>query len=126
MVNWKAFELKNEKKEQWAFEEMSYILFCAEHNNRIGLFRYKNQVGIETEPITIEGKLCGFQSKYYTESIASNKKDIIDSIKKAKAKNVNISELYFYINQEFSESSKKTQKKPKYQQEILLLWEQGI
>ena len=117
-INWKAFELKNDQKEQRAFECMSYMLFCAEHNNRIGLFRYKNQTGIETEPITLEGKICGFQSKYYSDSIATNKTDIIDSIKKAKSKNENIDELYFYINQEFSESSKKTQKKPKYQQEI--------
>lgn len=117
-INWKAFELKNDKKEQWSFECMSYMLFCAEHNNRIGLFRYKNQIGIETEPIILEGKICGFQSKYYSDSIATNKTDIIDSIKKAKSKNENIDELYFYINKEFSESSKKTQKKPKYQQEI--------
>jgi hypothetical protein len=117
-INWKAFELKNDKKEQWAFECMSYMLFCAEHNNRIGLFRYKNQAGIETEPIILEGKICGFQSKYYSDSISTNKTDIIDSIKKAKSKNENIDELYFYINKEFSESSKKTLKKPKYQQEI--------
>ncbi len=46
------------------------------------------------------------------------KGDIIDFIKKAKRKNENIDELYFYINQEFSESTAKNQKKPKYQQEI--------
>lgn len=68
-INWKAFELKNDKKEQWAFECMSYMLFCAEHNNRVGLFRYKNQTGIETEPIILEGKICGFQSKYIQPSL---------------------------------------------------------
>lgn len=117
-MNWKVFGLKYDKREEWAFEQMSYLLFCAEHNNRIGLFRYKNQTGIETDPLIKDGKTVGFQSKYYINSIASNKCDIIDSIIKAKEKNKNLDELYFYINQEFSESTKKGQKKPKYQQEI--------
>ncbi len=117
-MNWKVFELKYDKREEWAFEQMSYLLFCAEHNSRIGLFRYKNQTGIETEPLIHGGKTLGFQSKYYTTSIAANKGDIIDSIQKAKKTNGNLDELYFYINREFSESSSQNQKKPKYQQEI--------
>lgn len=117
-MNWNIFRLKYDKREEWAFEQMSYLLFCAEHNNRIGLFRYKNQTGIETEPLYKDGKILGFQSKYYTTSISVNKSDIIDSINKAKAKNENLNELYFYINQEFSESTTGNQKKPKYQKEI--------
>ncbi len=117
-MNWKVFGLKYDKREEWAFEQMSYLLFCAEHNRRIGLFRYKNQAGIETEPLVKGDKILGFQSKYYTTSIATNKGDIIDSIEKAKEKNKRLDELYFYINQEFSESTAKNQKKPKYQQEI--------
>lgn len=117
-MNWKIFSLKFDKKETWAFEQMSYLLFCAELKNRIGLFRYKNQTGIETEPIELEGKYCGFQAKYYTTSISDNKDDIIDSITKAKSKNSQLNELLFYINQEFSESSKKKEKKPQYQLDI--------
>lgn len=117
-MNWKVFGLKCDKREEWAFEQMSYLLFCAEHNSWIGLFCYKNQAGIETELLIKGGKTLGFQSKYYTTSITTNKSDIIDSIKKAKAKNKNLDELYFYINQEYSESTAKNQKKPKYQQEI--------
>ena len=110
-MNWNIFRLKYDKREEWGFEQMSYLLFCAEHNNRIGLFRYKNQTGIETEPLYKDGKILGFQSKYYTTSISANKSDIIDSINKAKAKNENLNELYFYINQEFSESTTGNQKK---------------
>lgn len=117
-MNWNIFKLKYDKQEQWAFEQMSYLLFCAEFNNRIGLFRYKNQTGIETEPIKKDGKLYGFQSKYYTTSIANNKDEIIDSIKKAKYKNKQLDELYIYINQELSESTIKSKKKPKYQLDI--------
>ncbi len=117
-MNWKIFELKFDKKETWAFEQLSYLLFCEEFNNRIGLFRYKNQTGIETEPIEKGGKYYAFQSKYYTNSISNNKRDIIDSIKKAKSKNNQLNELYLYINQEISESSSKDRKKPNFQLEI--------
>jgi len=117
-MNWKIFGVKFDKQETWAFEQMSYLLFCAEFSNRIGLFRYKNQTGIETEPIEKDGKYYGFQSKYYTTSIADNKGDIIDSIEKAKSKNKQLDELLFYINQELSESTTKSKKKPQYQLDI--------
>lgn len=117
-MNWKAFGVKYDKRETWAFEQMSYLLFCAEFDNRIGLFRYKNQTGIETEPIEKDGRYFGFQSKYYTTLIADNKNDIIDSIKKAKSKNKQLDELLLYINQELSESTSKSKKKPQYQLDI--------
>src|SRR5690554_305223 len=117
-MNWKNFESKYNNREQWAFEQLSYLLFCAEFNNRIGQFRYKNQTGIETEPIEKDGKFYGFQSKYYTTSISDNKSDIIDSINKAKSKNKQLNVVYLYLNQELSESTKISKKKPKYQIEI--------
>lgn len=117
-MNWKIFNIKYDKQETWAFEQISYLLFCAEFNNRVGLFRYKNQTGIETEPIEKDGKYYGFQSKFYSNSIAAKKDDIIDSIKKAKSKNKQLDELFFYINQELSESTTKSKKKPQYQLDI--------
>jgi hypothetical protein len=117
-MNWKIFDLKYDKMEQWAFEQMSYLLFCADFKNRIGLFRYKNQTGIETEPIEKDGIFYGFQAKYYTTSISKNKGDIINSIKKAKSKNEHISVIQLYINQELSESPRKDKKKPQYQIDI--------
>ncbi|KLU53419.1 hypothetical protein EL84_14080 [Paenibacillus sp. VT-400] len=117
-MNWSIFKLKYDKQEQWAFEQLSYLLFCAEFNNKIGLFRYKNQTGIETEPIEKDGQFYGFQSKYYTTSIADKKNDIFDSIRKAKSKNKQLDELYLYINQELSESNTKSKKKPQYQLDI--------
>lgn len=117
-MNWKIFGLKYDKQETSAFEQMSYLLFCTEFSNRIGLFRYKNQTGIETEPIEKDGKFYGFQSKYYTTSVTDNKDDIIDSIKKAKSKNKQLNELFLYINQELSESTIKSKKKPQYQLDI--------
>ena len=85
-IDWKNFEYKNNKNETSAFEVMCYLLFCQIFNNREGLFRYKNQTGIETEPLESDGKYYGFQAKYYTKSIADNKSDIIDSIKRQNLK----------------------------------------
>lgn len=117
-MNWNVFGVKYDKRETWAFEQMSYLLFCAEFKSRIGLFRYKNQTGIETEPIEKDGIFYGFQSKYYTTSIADNKDDIIDSIKKAKSKNKQLDALYLYTNLELSEPPTKSKKKPQYQLDI--------
>lgn len=117
-MNWKVFEFKYDKQETSAFERLSYLLFCLEFDNKIGLFRYKNQTGIETEPIEKDGLFYGFQAKYYTTSIASNKDDIIDSIKKAKTKNSQLNTLFLYTNKELAESPKVGEKKPQYQKEI--------
>lgn len=117
-MNWNVFNLKYENREEWAFEQMSYLLFCAEFDNKIGLFRYKNQTGIETNPIEKNGLFIGFQSKYYSNNISQKKDDIIDSIKKAKVKNHQLNVIYLYLNKELSESSKKRGKHPKYQIDI--------
>lgn len=117
-MNWKVFSLKYENREQWAFEQMSYLLFCAEFDNKIGLFRYKNQTGIETEPIKKDNVYYGFQAKYYTTILSQNKDDIIESIQKAKAKNNQLNVIYLYLNHELSESTKIDEKKPQYQIDI--------
>lgn len=117
-MDWKIFEVKYEGKETSKFEELAYKLFCSEFECETGIFRYHNQTGIETEPINKNGKNYGFQAKYYTTSISSNKTDIIDSIKKAKSKNPALNIIYLYLNKELSESSKINQKKPSYQMEI--------
>ena len=117
-MNWNIFNLKYDHRETWAFEQLSYLLFCAEFNNRIGLFRYKNQTGIETEYFTKDAKNYGFQTKYYTTSLSQNKEDIMGSLKKAKRKNPELTCVYLYVNQELSESSKPDRKKPQYRLEI--------
>ena len=115
-LNWKIFGVKYDKQEQGAFEQLSYLLFCAEFENHIGLFRYKNQTGIETEPIEKDGRHYGFQAKYFSSSI--NKDDITASIQKAKRENPHLDEVYLYTNQELSESSTQGKKKPQYQLDI--------
>ncbi len=116
MINWNTFNEKFNNREQWAFEQMSYFLFCAELKNYIGAFRYKNQPGVETEPIEHDGQLYAFQAKYYTEKLSQKKVDIIDSIKKAKCKDSEPNIVLLYVNQEISKN--KRREKPQYQIDI--------
>jgi len=119
-VDWKIFEYKFSGKEEKAFEHLAYLLFCAEHGLPIGVFRYFNQTGIETEPIEYKDQVIGFQAKYYSPTIALSSKvpELKKMIDASKRKNTNLTKILVYINKELSESSTSEKKKPKYQEEI--------
>lgn len=76
-------------QETWAFEQMSYLLFCAEFNNRVGLFRYKNQTGIETEPIEKDGKYYGFQPNTTLTQLRTTRTTLLIQSKKQSPKTNN-------------------------------------
>jgi hypothetical protein len=115
-LNWNIFKAKFDGQENLMFELLAYHLFCDEYNIPTGIFRFKNQAGIETEPIKIGGIFIGFQAKFYEAKI--NKEDIIKSIITAKSKNPNLNKVLLYLNKEFSESSNVDKKDPKYKIEI--------
>ena len=117
-INWNNFKAKFNGKESSTFESLAYQLFCYEHKINYGIFRFKNQTGIETEPVIYNSKSIAFQAKYYDTKISENKTDIIDSIKKAKVKNPNLDIIFLYINKEFSESPSRIEKDPQYKIEI--------
>lgn len=117
-INWNAFKVKFNGKERATFEQLAYLLFCHEYNRPFGIFRFKNQTGIETEPIQVNEQSIGFQSKYLDISIPAGKDDIIDSIQKAKSKNSDLSKILLYVNHEFTESSKSDTKDPQYKVDI--------
>jgi hypothetical protein len=137
-MNWHTFSLKFNQREEKAFEDLSSLLFCERFNNKIGLFRYKNQAGIETKPIVDkDGNTIGFQAKYCTNSISKKKVKIIDSIQNAKKYNNSLNKILLYVNKELSENTEKklksknskqnkksskklniTDKRPKYQIDI--------
>lgn len=67
-INWDYFNIKNPNKED-SFEEMCRHLFC----KKFGVTGYEfqsnyNQTGLEMEPIEVNGKWYGFQSKYVKNS----------------------------------------------------------
>lgn len=112
-INWNKFKIVNENNQN-SFEDLSYHLFCRRYKRNSGVFRYKNQVGIEVEPIQEGKEFISFQTKWFESKI--NKNQIIDSIRKAKDKNSKLSRIIFYINQEFIEGSK--EKKGKLEKSI--------
>ena len=68
-IEWSVFEYKFASNPRYAFESLSYAMFCIEFNINYGAFRYFNQPNIETQPVdTHDGYITGFQAKYYTKS----------------------------------------------------------
>lgn len=126
-INWGNFRAKFNGKEEKSFEWLSYLLFCDEFHKSTGIFRYKNQPGIETEHILVNGEWVGFQAKFYDAKISENASDIKESIRIAKAHNPKLQRILFYINQEFSEGKELGRKEPQYQIDIeKVATEQGI
>ena len=117
-INWATFSSKFYGKEQKAFESLCYLLFCSEFDRDKGIFRYKNQVGIETEPIEHEGEVLGWQAKFLEADIRTKKDVLKESIAATKTKNPAVTKILFYLNKDFSESRKKDVKDPAYKTEI--------
>lgn len=119
-INWDVFNFKFSSNKQAAFEQLSYLIFCFEHEVKHGIFRYFNQTGIETNPIKVEDQIIGFQAKYFDEAtmLSSKVSELKDSIADAKRKNPEINKLLFYINKEFGESTIADQQSPKYKIDI--------
>lgn len=99
--NWDIFKAKFSENPQDNFEWFCYILFCKEFKQEKGVFRFKNQAGIETNPIQIGSELVGFQSKFYEGSLSDHKTDLIRTIRTTKEKYSGITKIIFYTNSEF-------------------------
>ena len=109
-ANWDNFKAKFSDSKQSAFERFCYILFCKEFGKEIGIFRFKNHAGLETDPIVNDGKVIGWQAKFYETRLSEsqNKKDIKDSIDSTKKRHPEVNKIIFYTNQEFGQDAKKT------------------
>lgn len=114
-INWDVFRYRNEDKNA-AFESLAVCLFERKFQLDTGIFRYKNQAGIENEPVYVGGEWIGFQAKYFETKISGSK--LIDSLRKAKARNPKLQRVLLYVYPEFSESSKLGEKKPVGQKKV--------
>ncbi|MFA6000475.1 MAG: ATP-binding protein, partial [Candidatus Paceibacterota bacterium] len=115
-INWDNFRAKFSNNKQAAFERLCYLLFCKEFNRDIGIFRFQNHAGIETNPIEKEGQIIGWQAKFYTTRLSEHKQDFISSIDTTKTRHPGVSKIIFYTNQEFGQDAERTD--PKYKTEI--------
>jgi hypothetical protein len=115
-INWNNFKAKFNNHKQATFERLCYLLFCKEHGKDIGLFRFKNQAGIETNPIESSGEIIGWQAKFYGTPLSQHTAELIQSIDTTKARYPNVTKLIFYTNQDFGQDKKKTD--PQYKTDI--------
>lgn len=115
--NWDIFRAKFSENPQSNFEWFCYLLFCKEYGQEKGIFRYKNQSAIETNPICVEEKIIGWQAKFYDTTLASNKPELIQTLKKAKRDYKDINMLIFYTNQEWGQGKKDNDSKAKQEVE---------
>lgn len=114
--NWNVFKAKFNENPQLNFEWFCYLLFCKEYNKATGVFRYKDQPIIETDPIRYEDEIIGWQAKFFTKTLSSHTRDIQKILQKTNTDYPDISKLIFYTNQEWAKNNKGNE--PKGKQEI--------
>ena len=102
-INWGNFNAKFNGKEQSTFQWLCYLLFCQEFKLPLGIARYANHAGIETDPIKVGDDYICWQSKYYTTPLNKHKQDFIDSMYTAKKNHTDLTKIIFYTNQDFGQ-----------------------
>ena len=89
---------------QDAFEGLCYNLFCRRYKISDGITRYKNQSGLETDPILKGKKVIGWQAKFFEHKIDYAKFN--DSLETAKARHPKLNYLILYTNLDQTETKK--------------------
>ncbi len=108
--NWDNFKAKFSENPQNNFEWLCYLLFCKEFNQELGIFRYKNQSRIETNPIIIDNDVIGWQAKFYESSLSRHSDELLKIVEKVRDDYPNITKLYIYSNEEWGQGRKKGSK----------------
>lgn len=115
-INWGQFNAKFNGRQQAIFEWLCYLLFCIENNQYLGIARYQNHAGIETNPIKVGEDWIGWQAKFYDTPLSQHKQDFKDSIDTTKKRHPEVTKIVFYTNRDFGQDKKKTD--PPYKIEI--------
>lgn len=105
--NWDIFKAKFSDNPQDTFEWFCYLLFCREYNEEKGIFRFKNQSAIETNPIERDGEVIGWQAKFYDTSLSNKKDELIGFVERAKRDYPRITKLLIYTNREWGQAKGK-------------------
>lgn len=106
-TDWDIFKAKFSTNPQDAFEWMCYLLFCNEFRVKTGIFRYKNQSAIETNPVSSNGVNIGWQAKFYEAALSSHKNDLLETLTKAKRDYPDLNKIIFYTNSEWGQNKGK-------------------
>ena len=97
--DWKSFEYKYRGREQETFEDLARALFRKEMGVKYGLFQRVNHKGNETDVVEKDGKIFGFQAKFFDKRIDTD--NIISSMKDAKESHPDQTHYYIYCNISF-------------------------
>ncbi len=95
--DWNIFKAKFSENPQSNFEWLCYLLFCVEFKLPLGIFRYKNQSGIETNPVIHENEVIGWQAKFYETTLSAHKVDLIEMLKKKQRYLPRLNEDYLFL-----------------------------
>ncbi|MCG9487237.1 hypothetical protein [Acinetobacter pittii] len=109
--NWEIFSAKFSSDKELTFEWFTYLLFCREFNLPKGWFGFKNQSGIEKNPIEYDGEIIGFQSKFYSTSLSTHKDELIETLNKVKRDYPELTKLLFYTNQIWGQAYNNVEKR---------------
>lgn len=98
-ISWNQFEIKNSNPRD-AFETMCRHIFLRQYKVSSHTFSANyNQTGLETEPISFDGKYYGFQCKYSTSGNGDALyTEVYDSLKKAVTTYPHINTIVIYTN----------------------------
>ena len=105
--NWNKFKEKFDDNPEYYFEYFCYLLFCLEFDKAQGVFRYKNQAGIEWNPIEVDEKIIVAQCKFYNDKLGTKKDKILEMLETIHKKYPKSNELKFYTNQDWGQGKEK-------------------
>lgn len=105
LADWNVFACKFSENEQVAFEQFCYLLFCKKHGFEMGISRYFNNPGIETNPIAVDGEAIGWQAKYYQVALSQRRRELIDTVDKIHEFYPELTRLVFFCNRDFGPGS---------------------
>lgn len=118
MAELRKLENNYSKDYREAFEDLATLMFCTYLGLPHGVNRRINQKGIESDPVTIDGKVYAYQAKYYDAStrLYEKKADFINSIEAARKKGV--TNLLFFVNKNLPDTDNKSDEEPQYIKDI--------
>lgn len=102
--SWDTFNYKYKANKQEALENLARALFCERFGIPTGIFQRINHAGNETNTITKDNDVIGFQAKYFEHTI--DEAQIKKSIDAARAANPEQTTLYLYTNLMFGNPKK--------------------
>jgi len=68
-ISWDNFGAKFSSNKQEAFKRLCCLLFCKEFNKNIGIFRFRNPAGIETNSLEKMGRLLAGNQNFMQQDL---------------------------------------------------------